>query len=310
MKKRMSTKDIMKRVTDLVVEALDNDVCPWIKPWDGVGSAPYNFESKHEYKGSNVWMLNAVQLSRGYKHNAWVTFNGAKKCGGFVKKGEKSVPVVYWNFVKKEVEQDGEMVEKTIPFLKYFSVWNVEQCGIEVETEELPQSSTLPSAEKVISDYVSREEGLTFDEIEGDRACYIPSRDAIIVPTMAQAIKKALDVGQTEVDGQQHHYSTCFHEMVHSTGHKSRLAREGIVAINGFGTHEYSKEELVAEMGSAVLCTKLGLSSERVMENTKAYCKGWAKKLKSEPSWIVWAGSRSEKAVNYILDDEGTVGNS
>ena len=303
MKKRMSTSDIMKRVTDLVVEALDKDICPWIKPWDDVGTSPYNFESKHIYKGSNVWMLNAVQMSRGYKHNAWVTFNGAKKCGGAVKKGEISVPVVYWNFVKKEVEQDGVTVEKTIPFLKYFSVWNIEQCGIEVETEELPQSEPLPSAEKVISNYVAREEGLTFDEVEGNRACYIPSSDKIIVPTMAQAIKKALDVGQTKKDGTQHHYSTCFHEMVHSTGHKSRLAREGIVATNYFGSHEYSKEELVAEMGSAVMCTKLGLSSERVMENTKAYCKSWASKLKSEPSWIVWASSRSEKAVNYILGE-------
>ena len=143
---------------------------------------------------------------------------------------------------------------------------------------------------------------MTFNEVFGSRAYYSPSDDQIVVPKIEQAVKKAIEIGQTESDGKQHHYSTCFHEMVHSTGHKDRLNRDSLTGNSYFGSHEYSKEELVAEMGSAILCQSVGMTSERVMENTTAYCKGWAKKLKDQPSWIVWAGNRAEKAVNYILE--------
>ena len=132
------------------------------------------------------------------------------------------------------------------------------------------------------------------------------SDDFIVSPTMRQAVNEMKKNGQTANDGKQHYYSTLFHEMVHSTGTKSRCNRDGIVDMNYFGSHEYSKEELVAEIGSAILCAKVGLTSERVMENTSAYCKSWAKKLKSEPKWIVWAGGQAEKAVNYILNEKET----
>jgi antirestriction protein ArdC len=119
---------------------------------------------------------------------------------------------------------------------------------------------------------------------------------------MRQAVEKAKKVKQSVNDGKQHYYSTLFHEMVHSTGTKERCNRDGVTGMNFFGGHEYSKEELVAEIGSAILGAKVGLTSERVMDNTTAYCKSWAKKLKSEPKWIIWAGGQSEKAVNYILE--------
>lgn len=315
MKKRQTTQDICKKVTDIIVDGLNKDICPWIKPWASseIGGAPHNYNSKKDYHGSNTIILTMVMMSKGYQFNSWVTYNGAKQLGGSVKRGEKGTPVVFWKFFEYEVkdstgnvilDDDGVPVTDNRPILKTFTVFNIEQCeGIEMpEAPEKPEPvDRIKVADNIVSNYKSKNKTLKITEKLGNRAYYAPADDMIVVPTIEQSVDKALQVGQTEEDGKQHFYSTMFHEMVHSTGHESRLNRDTLTKSNYFGSHEYSKEELVAEIGSAILCYKAGLESERVMENTSAYCKGWAKKLKSEPSWIIWAGGRAEKASDFIL---------
>jgi antirestriction protein ArdC len=309
-KKGKTTAEICQMVTDIVIEGLEKDICPWTKPWQSaqIGGTPQNYGSKREYHSSNRIVLTSVMMAKGYDFNYWVTYKGAKNLGGNIKKGEKGVPVVFWKFIERtKTDDNGVEEEVRIPFLRYFTVWNISQC----ENIEMPKKTkkkknaplkAIKEAEAVVKTYDEREDSLTIKIQESERAYFQPSEDLIVCPTMREHVEMAKKLKQTVTDGKQHFYSTLFHEMVHSTGTKDRCNREGVAGINHFGSHEYSKEELVAEIGSAVLGAKVGLTSERVMENTTAYCKGWAKKLKSEPKWIVWAGGRSEKAVNYILE--------
>jgi len=308
--KGKTTAEIQQMVTNIIVEGLEKDICPWIKPWESaqIGGTPKNYNSKREYHSSNKLILTTIMMSKGYEFNYWVTYKGAKDLGGNVKKGEKGYPVVFWKFVERtKVNENGEEETKRIPFLRYFQVFNISQCeGIEMpkKPKKKKQSALKPikDAEAIVKAYEEKEKGLTIKVQESDRAYFMPSDDLIVCPTMREHVEKAKLVKQTTNDGKQHYYSTMFHEMVHSTGVKKRLNRDGVTGMNFFGSHEYSKEELVAEIGSAILGAKVGLTSERVIENTSAYCKSWAKKLKSEPKWIVWAGGQSERAVNYIIE--------
>ena len=310
--KRKTTADICKMVTDIVIEGLEKDICPWIKPWESasIGGTPKNYNSKREYHASNKIVLTSIMMSKGYEFNYWVTFKGAKDLDGNVKKGEKGYPVIFWKFIEKtKIDDNGEEVTKTIPMLKYFQVFNISQCeGIELPKKPKKKKQgvlkPIKDAEIVVKNYLDKEKGLTLKIQESDRAYFNKAEDLIVSPTMRQAVNEMKKHGQTANDGKQHYYSTLFHEMVHSSGTEERCNRDTIKNFNFFGDHDYSKEELVAEIGSAILCAKVGLTSERVMENTSAYCKSWAKKLKSEPKWIVWAGGQSEKAVNYILNDK------
>ena len=311
--KGKSTAQIQEMVTGYVIEGLEKNICPWIKPWtsaDGILGTPTNYSTKTEYHGGNVIVLTSIQMSKGYAHNKWVTYKGAKDLGGNVKKGEKGYPVVFWKFIVKEDEgKNGETKEKKIPYLRYFQVFNIDQCeGIKMpevpKKKKVAKLKPIKNAEAMVKAYDLQEKKLTIKIENGNRAYFQPSTDTIVTPTMRQAVDKAKESGQTANDGKQHFYSTMFHEMVHSSGTKDRCNRDGITGGNHFGGHEYSKEELVAEIGSAILCAKAGLSSERVLENTQAYCKSWAKKLKSEPKWILWAGGRAEASAKYILNEK------
>ena len=310
--KGKSTAEIQEMVTNYIVEGLEKDICPWLKPWtavEGIDGMPSNYNSKKEYHGANILLLTSIQMSKGYTFNKWVTYKGAKDLGGNVKKGESGYPVIFWKFIERVTEVDGEEVKKKIPFLRYFQVFNIDQCeGIPMpekpKKKRVAKLKPIKNAEAMVKKYDLQEKKLTIKIEEGNRAYFQPSSDTIVTPTMRQAVDKAKSVGQTATDGKQHFYSTMFHEMIHSSGTKERCNRDGITGGNHFGNHEYSKEELVAEIGSAILSAKAGLNSERVLDNTRAYCKSWAKKLKSEPKWIVWAGGQAEKAVRYITDEK------
>ena len=309
--KAKSTTEIAQMVTGLVTEALTQGHIPWNKPWASaeIGGLPTNYTHNTQYNGSNVIVLTSVMMCNGYKHNKWTTFKGAKTLGGNVKKGEKGYPVTFWKFIEKDVEgKNGELKTKKIPFLRYFNVFNIEQCeGIEMPKTPKKRGvlKTIKEAEAIIKAYDLREESLTIKIQDSDRAYYNMGADLVVNPTMRQHTDKAQSLGQTINDGKQHFYSSLFHELTHSTMLKSRCDRERDLVERLFDSdkHEYSKEELVAEIGSAILGAKAGLTSQAVIENTKAYCQGWAKRLNSEPKWIIWAGSRAEKASKYILGE-------
>jgi len=309
--KGLSKEQVMEQFAQPIIDVLNEGKLVWNMPFMKVngGASAYNFNSKNHYKGFfNQLSLGALSMSKGYTNNAWVTFKGAKDLGGNVKKGEKGAFVVFWKFVVKEsTKSDGSTESKSIPFLKHFKVFNVAQCeGIEMpvvkKTKKMGVLKVLKEAEAIVDAYDLREENLEIKRDGSNGAFYRPSTDEIECPSIRNHVEVAKGRGESVTDGKQHYYATMFHEMVHSSGSKARLDR--LEENFTFGDHDYSKEELVAEIGSAMLCQEANLTSEKVYDNKLAYCQGWASKLKSDPSWILWASSRAYKSSQYILTGE------
>ena len=194
---------------------------------------------------------------------------------------------VFWTWLDKEDEETGEV--KQVPFLKYYNVFHISQCeGITAKhTQTNPNpASADEAAEAIITEYVKRE-GIMLEHREGDSAFYQPATDCIVLPLLEQFKETA------------EYYSTAYHEMVHSTGHMKRLARLDTTA--NFGGEEYSKEELVAEIGSAALVHHVGLETSSSFHNSAAYVQNWLQALKNDKRFIVSAAGKADKAVNYIL---------
>lgn len=289
-KSKTNKRDIAyKIVTDKIMEALENGTVPWHKPWNAILGAPKNMVSKRHYRGINVFMLNAA----GFSSPWWGTFKQIGEKGGKIKEGEKASYVVYFNFVLIEKGTDKE---RTIPFLRYSKVFNLEQTeGIEMPTEEQPQEEIFPLAhcEQIVTDMPDAPKIVE----QGNQACYQPKTDKVKMPKM-QAF-----------DSAEEYYSTLFHELTHSTGHQKRLNRESITDLCPFGSTNYSKEELIAEMGAAFLCGIAGIENKTV-DNSAAYIKSWLGKLKNDIKFVVSAASAAQKAVDHILDIKPDYSNS
>ena len=282
----MVTERIVIKIQEAIknIENGEKGLAPWHCPWFKAG-APKNLVSKKAYRGLNVFMLSMM----GYASPYWVSYKQASKLGGKVKKGEKGTPIIFWKWIVVSKDQQGNALPKPkkIPFLRYFTVFNTEQCeGLGDKVPELPKRVFTPieSAERVIANMPHPP---TLEHNEA-RAYYRPSTDSINMP------KHELFEGEAE------YYSTSFHEHVHSTGHADRLGRKEIEVLTGFGSHDYSIEELVAEMGAIFLCNEVGLES--TFDNSLSYLKGWLKKLKDDTTMLVTASGRAQKAVDYILD--------
>lgn len=277
----MSAK-VYEIVTNRIIEELEKGVIPWRKPWTGGRGGAYNRISRKPYS-----MLNQMLLKHG---GEYATFKQWQSLGGKVRKGEKSEIVTFWKMIETEtVKADGTTEKKTIPMLRYFSVFHVSQIeGVEPLEKPFEDVEPIEAADKIIVDYVSRE-GLTFVETVTDEAYYSPSRDMVQVSAKEQygAIAE--------------YYSTTFHELTHSTGHAKRLNRLTTGIKAAFGGEEYSKEELTAEIGAASLLNHLGIETPDSFRNSAAYIQSWLKALRGDARMIVAAASRAEKAVAYIL---------
>ena len=279
--------DVYQIVTDQIIEAMDRDgLAPWHKDWNaGLGGLPMNAVSKKAYRGVNILLL----MSQNYTDNRWVSYKQAGELGGNVKKGEKSTIVTFWKINKTEKEdENGEMVTKTIPMLRYYRVFNVEQCeGLtKLKTITVVEHDPIPEAEAVVAGMPNPP---SIDHLGGDQAYYSPTMDSISLPAKCS-------FGKVEF-----YYSTKFHEMGHSTGHKSRNNRKGICQISHFGDDNYSQEELVAEFCAAFLCAETGIIPA-TLENSAAYIKSWKEVLKADKKMVVFAASQGQKAADYILD--------
>jgi len=284
-------KKICEMVAERVLEELEKGVAPWNQPWFGSDRFVSHVNGKH------YSLLNCMLLG---KPGEYATFNQINKEGGKVKKGAKSKIVVFWSPVKKEeIGDDGEKKIKTYFILKYYRVFNLNDCE-NVKKKYLNDDDTkfihevVKDAEDVIQSYCDANPTLKIirDEKSG-RAYYRPSEDLIQVPMMEQFEKR------------EEFYSTLFHEMTHSTGHWSRLGRfkeNGMVAA--FGGEDYGKEELIAELGAAALCGKCGIESRDSFRNSAAYLKGWTEAIKGNPEMIVAAAGKADKAVEFILGEE------
>lgn len=276
-------KDVYQEVTDRIVAQLEQGVIPWHKPWIISGKACAISRST----GKPYSLLNQLILG---KPGEYATFSQIQKEGGRVKKGEKAAQVVFWRWLDVEDEEkSGEM--KKIPLLKSFAVFHIDQCeGLKPKHDTTAAAQTLEpdaAADAIISDYLTRS-GVKLVHQEGDRAYYRPSTDSVTLPTLAQFKELA------------EYYSTAFHELTHSTGHSSRLNRLTKTAC--FGSEDYSKEELVAEIGAAALVNHVGLETSSSFRNSAAYVQSWLKALRDDKRLIVSAAGQAEKACNLILN--------
>jgi len=224
----------------------------------------------------------------------FLTLKQANACGGMIKEGSKGFPVIYFNVKGKEVNPAGQTVKEGFAFMRYYTVFNLSQTEninpdkipFIPESEEL-EFNPIKEAEKIVDGYI----GKPSIEQKKNQACYYPFLDKINMPL------------EEYFKSNEGWYSTLFHEMVHSTGHKKRLNRPEIMESNFFGSIDYSKEELVAELGAAFLCSKAGI--DNTLENSAAYIQSWLRRLRSKDNvkWIVQAGSKAQQAVNYINGD-------
>lgn len=275
--------NVYQAVTNKIIEQLENGVVPWHKPWNGLTNGAFNRVSKKQYS-----LLNQMLL----KHDGeYATFKQWNELGGKIKKGEKAEIVVFWKMIKvKDTDGYGDEVEKTIPILKHFNVFHISQVeGVKPIATEENVHEPIEEAERVISDYVSRE-GIELNEVVGNEAYYSPMTDRIVVPSK----KQYEDINE--------YYSTAYHEMVHSTGNSKRLNRfDEETTIAPFGSEDYSKEELVAEIGASFLMSHVGIDTEETLGNSAAYINSWLNVLKGDNKFIVSAASRAEKAAKYIL---------
>ena len=225
------------------------------------------------------------------KHTGeYATFKQWSELGGKIKKGEKSEIIVFWKITEIEEEnEDNEKVKKNIAILRYYNVFHISQVeGVKPLKSPFPEVEPIEEADRIINDYVAREH-IDFTECASNKAYYSPSRDCVVVPMKEQY--KLIN----------EYYSTTFHELTHSTGHKTRLDRLESGAVAAFGTETYSKEELVAEIGSASIMNLLGIETTKTFRNSAAYIQSWIKVLKNDNKFIVSAASKAEKAVNFIL---------
>jgi antirestriction protein ArdC len=262
-------------VTDKIMKELENGVIPWKKPWTGTTEMAKNFVSKKEYRGINLWLLDAF-----YGCPYYVSFKQCADLGGQVKKGEKGQIVVFW--LIKEDEKDKE---KKKFILRYYRVFNLEQTTLPIPAKpEVNNFKPNERAEEIINNFKTCPP-ITFG---GDKACYSPSLDKIKMPT------------KDSFTGENEYYSTFFHELTHSTGHKDRLNREEISEIALFGSAVYSKEELTAEMGSGFLCANAGI--DNTLGNSASYIASWLKHLNNDKKMIFSAATKAQKAVDYILN--------
>ena len=240
-------------ITERILKKLEEGTVPWRKPWQGGDAGiPRNVVTGFPYRGINAFLLAAA----GYASPYWLTFRQAKRRGGNVRKGEHGTPVIFWKWRDPEGGEGGGEDERVIPVLRYYLVFNVEQC------------------------------------------------DGVFIPVTSLAPQRAFE-------SEPAYYATLFHELAHATGHARRLARPAVMDAASFGSHAYSKEELIAEMGATFLCGHAGIEAE-TLESAAFYLDGWIRVLRGDSRLVIQAAAHAQRAADFILghaaESEGDAG--
>jgi antirestriction protein ArdC len=274
--------DTYELITSKILERLEAGVIPW-KHYSNLRSeqsAPRNLVSGRQYHGANYFLLSMM----GYRSPWWLTFMQAKNLGGCVRKGEKSTPIIYWNLVERTDKETGEV--ESIPFLKYFSVFNSEQVdGIDARFPELPKTRATTAnqeADRIVENMPNRPMIVygTFPV-----ASYSPSDDTV------RMTKAELCVSDDRF------HEVRFHEIGHASGSQNRLNRQ---INNVFGSPDYAREELCAECIAAFLCSECGIS-QATIDDSASYIDSWIRQLKGNPKLFVQAAGKAAKGADYIL---------
>lgn len=289
----MSDKtNVYERVTNQILDSLTNGVVPWERPWAVTGPA-LSMSTGKPYRGINPFLLAIATQVGGYTSPFWGTYKKITELGGQVRKGERSTMITFWKSGEREDTETGE--KKRWAVLRSYLVFNAEQA------DGLPEkfhpvladgNSGMPllAPANVMADYFTEPTAPGLEH-GGDIACYNPLTDRVTLPVW-EAFANA-----------EAYYSTAFHEMTHSTGHKDRLAREGITELGSghkFGDPAYCKEELIAEMGAAFLCGHTGIE-QATLDRSAAYLDNWVRVLRGDSKLVVAAAGAAQRAVDHIL---------
>ena len=279
----MAKANVYQIVTDTIIEKLKEGVVPWRKSW--ISLNPKNLRGT-AYRGINVFLLSM----QGYNCPVWATWKQIQDKGGTVKADQtkKYTIVTFWKRLQVDkLDDSGDKTKKTIMFMRYYRVYNLEQTeGIEIPDYAKPNDNDPLVAAQAIIDNMPNTPKMQ----NGGRCAYCPPLDVITMPTIGM------------FDDSVSYYSSFFHELTHSTGHTDRLDRKEVQQSGIFGPiQDYSIEELVAELGSAMLAATAGIGQETI-ENSAAYIQGWLRKLQDDPKFVVQAAQRAQKAADYVLE--------
>ena len=319
----MSPKaDAYEIVTAKLIEALEQGTVPWDKPWKNVdGFGPTSLSSGKLYRGINVWILSVESMLQGYSSQYWATFKQAKAQAvnaaraegreiiektqgkrtwyveiidgqeipfrGGVRKGETGTQIVLWKRFRKEVEENGQKVDKSFAMLRHYTVFNIDQCdGVTAPEQPVVDADyvePVEAADAIVRGWVGR----PTIKHGGNSAHYMPAFDIVQMPETHQ------------FDSTEGYYATLFHELAHATGHESRLKRPSMIQPAPFGSEDYSKEELVAEFAAAFLTGEAGI--EVPVTRSASYLANWLKVLKDDRKMLVSAAAQAQKASDLVL---------
>ncbi|GAB6035393.1 ArdC family protein [Galenea microaerophila] len=286
---KATTREVFKQIVEEIVGLMEKDKLNWSKPFKEVFHQ--NPISGSVYRGVNPFLLSYSAHKNGFESPYWATFNQIKKAGAKIKRGAQSTPLFFYAKMEKEDKETGEV--KTFPVFKMYRVFNFDQIEGDLKT---PKDVKIKDFEKLGNKFY-REDVETLVSNTGakiknapDGASYSPSLDIIFLPDAKQFVNE------------YGYYATLLHELVHWSGHHSRLNREGITDLSAtFGSKAYAFEELIAELGSVFLCSHLGLKKGGVDENHAVYLKSWTRMLKEEPMALWKAASKAQEAFDYLM---------
>lgn len=285
-----SLNDLHQQITHDLIHRIESGKLTCWQPWkmvvepDGTRvNQPTNFVTKRPYTGINLYLLGGSSFRLPY----FLTFNQVKGLGATVRKGAKSLPIIYWELLDHREE------EKKIPFLRQYRVFNVEDTTVPVQAQPaplpspLPMVARLPAAAAVIA---GMPDAPSIEHAAGRGCFYRPLADVISMEPLPS------------FEGPEFYYGVLFHELIHATGHPRRLNRqEKNGALRPFGTKAYGVEELTAELGAAYLCQQVGIANERLTENQAGYLQNWLEALRNDKRLFFDAARAAQRAVGYIL---------
>lgn len=282
-------------ITNLVIEQLEKGVVLWQKPWAAGGQSiwPSNYATKRCYNGFNAFFLNFAAAEQA---PYFLTFAQARHLGGYVRAGEKGYPIIFVQQAqegKPGREGDSQKQEGKSGFLRKFTVFHYSQIdGIDFVLPPPPPApeplAILAQAEALVAAYAGHGPQVVSRQ---QRAYYSPRLDYVNMPA------------RDSFTSAEAYYQVLFHELTHSTGHATRLSREGITALDAFGSPRYAREELIAEMGASFLCGFAGISPQTV-EQSAGYIKNWLTALRHDSKLVITAAAQAEKAIRFMLGDQ------
>lgn len=320
----------LQKFSDMLIARMEQmKESKWKKGWTDGRTAQFGLPQNlvgRPYTGSNAFLCQIHTTMEHYRMPVYLTIKQIRDAGGMIKKGEHSIPIFKWDLQikdkdgKKLSESDyrnmtkEEQAECTVrPYLKVYNEWNIDQTNLEEVNKEKYDAILKRFKSEPIKDEVGMYKNEAFDNLLKEQswvcpieyekfnesAFYSPKRDQIVVPS-----KKQFNISNTPEDvfkDGMEFYGTTIHEMAHSTGHESRLGRDGIVKIDQFGSDQYAKEELVAELTSALIGNAMGFDS-RIRENNIAYLQNWIGSLKKDPKFLKSVMSDVNKSSKMVLE--------